>query len=88
MGFFLPRVGNGLPTNRRDELDGELLLLRVDVTLVCREGQEEGHQSACCLLNQQVYETDGFITHGITAEERTGFIFKMTGCCFSESYLK
>lgn len=30
-----PCVGNGLPADRRDELDGELLLLRIDVALVC-----------------------------------------------------
>lgn len=33
-GLFLPCVGDGLPADRRDELDGELLLLRIDVALV------------------------------------------------------
>ena len=36
LGPLLPRVGDGLPADRGDELDGELLLLRVDVAVVYR----------------------------------------------------
>lgn len=41
----LPGVGNGLPAHWRDQLDGELLLQRVDVALICREDQQIPHVS-------------------------------------------
>lgn len=38
---LLPGVRNGLPADWRDELDGELLLLGMDVTFICRMTQEK-----------------------------------------------
>lgn len=37
----LPCVGDGLPADWRDELDGELLLLRINVALICRATEEK-----------------------------------------------
>lgn len=36
----LPGVGNGLPADRRDELDGKLVLLGIDVTFVWRKEKQ------------------------------------------------
>lgn len=33
---LLPGVGNGLPADRRDKLDGKLVLLRINVPFICR----------------------------------------------------
>lgn len=37
----LPCVGNGLPADWRDELDGELLLLRINVTFICSMTEQQ-----------------------------------------------
>ncbi len=41
----LPCVGDGLPADWRDELDGELLLLRINVTFICGATEEKQHLS-------------------------------------------
>lgn len=44
---LLPCIGNGLPADRTDELDGELLLLRINVTFICRVTRGETTQTSC-----------------------------------------
>lgn len=46
----LPGIGNGLPADWGDELDGEGFLLGVDVSVVCRDKDSESPCTQCTAM--------------------------------------
>lgn len=76
---IVPSVGNGLPADWRDELDGELLLLRINVAIICRttdatdvkETAEEELQSVLCPL---------LMSQSQTCQNRVSLDVKGTNC--------
>lgn len=78
---IVPSVGNGLPADWRDELDRELLLLRINVAIICRttdvtdvkETAEEGLQSVERTCQNSFTGCEGVLKPSTSDQKRITF---------------